>query len=448
MTGPDPKTSGGLSDLEAPISVMTENGEVGADERKAQQDFREPATQGRAVANLRLLWEKRRFLGYVAAIGLLLSILIAFLIPNRYDCVARLIPPENPPGLAQAAVALAGGSAGLGTIASQLLAQKSTSEFLVGVLTSSSVQDTLIQKFNLRKVYREPRIEDTRDALARHSSISIDHKNQIVTIVVQDEKPQRAAAMAQTYIDELNRTLTEVSTSSARRERIFLEGRLQTVKQDLEEDEKEFSQYSSGNSAIASNGSKARGQATATLQGPNIAARSDPEAPRQLETDSNARVRALQARVAELEKQLREAGSKDESASPEKGAQGDARYPWVRKLPALGVPYADLYRRTMILETLFDMLTQEYELAGVQEAKGIPTVQVLDRPIIPERKSFPPRPLFVVLGTVLALACGVTWVFGHRMWEQTEPSNPGKALAQEVFYSVRAAMPWGSRSGS
>src|SRR5208337_112406 len=125
MKGPDPKPSAGLSDPEAAISV-TENGEVMAGEQAAQQDFREPATQARTLANLRLLWESRRFLGCVAGAGLLLSTLIAFLIPNRYESVARLMPPDIPPrtDLSEAVLAVAGGAAGLGGIASELLGQK------------------------------------------------------------------------------------------------------------------------------------------------------------------------------------------------------------------------------------------------------------------------------------------------------------------------------------
>ncbi len=95
MKGPDPKTSAGLSDLESAISVGPENGEVMAGEQKAQQDFREGATRAQTVASLRLLWESRRFLGRVAGAGLLLSTLIAFLIPSRYESVARLMPPDN-----------------------------------------------------------------------------------------------------------------------------------------------------------------------------------------------------------------------------------------------------------------------------------------------------------------------------------------------------------------
>ena len=451
MKGPDPKTSAGLSDLEAPISVGTENGEVMAGEQAAQQDFREGATQARIVASLRLLWESRRFLGRVAGAGLLLSTLIAFLIPNRYESVARLMPPDNPSntGLAQAAVALAGGTAGLGGIATQLLGQKNTSDLLAGILTSRTVADTLIQKFDLRKVYRARRMEDAREDLAGHSGILVDRKNQIITIIATDKSPQRAAAMAQAYVEELNRTVAEVSTSSARRERIFLEGRLQVVKQDLEAAEKEFSQFLSKNTAIdIKEQGKAMVGAAALLQGQYIAARSELEGLRQHYADSNVRVRSVRARVAELENQLEKVGGKDESASLEKATQGDALYPWIRNLPLLGVTYADLYRRTKVQETLFDTLTQEYELARVQEAKGIPTVKVLDPPNLPEKKYFPPRLLLMLLGTMLALSCGLAWVFGCRLWEQTDPSNPGKVLAQEVLDTVQAAMPWASRNGS
>ena len=159
-------------------------------------------------------------------------------------------------------------------------------------------------------------------------------------------------------------------------------------------------------------------------------------------------MRSSQARIAELENQLVTIGGKDENTPLEKGTQADALHPWVRKLPLLGVGYADLYRRTVIQETLFDMLTQEYDLARLQEAKAIATVQVLDAPNLPDKKSFPPSLLLILVGTVLALLCGVTWLFGCRMWEETNPTDPGKVLALEVFDSVMAAMPWSSRSGS
>jgi uncharacterized protein involved in exopolysaccharide biosynthesis len=459
MKGPDPKTSAGLSDLEAPISLGTEDGEALAGEQTTQQDFREGATQAPMVASLRLLWESRRLLGGLTGAGLLLSTLIAFLIPNRYQSVARLMPPEIPSntGLAQASVALAGRAAELGGVASELLGQKNTSGFLgqrttsdllAGVLNSRTMADTLIQKFDLRKVYGAQGMEDARKELAARASVGVDRKSLIITISVTDKSPQRAAAMAQAYVEEVNRTAAEVSTSSAHRERIFLEGCLQVVNQDLEAAEKEFSQFASQNTAIdTKEQGKAMVDAAVILQGQYIAARSELEGLRQLYADSDVRVRSAQARVAKLENQLEKVGGKDESASREKATQGDSLYPWIRKLPLLGVTYADLYRKTKVQEAVFETLAQEYELVRVQEAKGIATVKVLDPPNLPEKKSFPPRLLLMLLGTMLGLSCGLVWMFGARMWEQTDPTNPGKVLAQEVFDTVKAAMPWASRKG-
>jgi uncharacterized protein involved in exopolysaccharide biosynthesis len=458
MKGPDPKTSTGLSDLEAPISVGPENGEILAAGKEAPQDSGERETSGQTIASLRLLWESRRFLGRVAGIGLLVSAVIALLIPRRFQSVARLMPPDNQSssGLAMAASALTGGAAGLGGIASQLLGLKSTSDLLAGILTSRTAEEKLIHEFDLKKVYGVSRMEDARKVLEARTDISIDRKSQIITITVTDscglpwacESPHRAQAMAQAYIDELNRLVAEVSTSSARRERIFLEGRLQSVSQDLEAAEKEFSQFASKNTAIdIKEQGKAMVDAAATLQGQYIAARSELEGLRQIYTDSNVRVRSLQARVAELEDQLKKVGGKDESNSLGKAAEGDSLYPSIRKLPMLGVTYADLYRKTRVQEAVFETLTQEYELAKVEEAKEIPTVKVLDPPNLPEKKSFPPRTVMTLLGGMLALVCGVTWVFGRTKWEQTDPTDPGRVLAQEVFDTVKAAIPWSSRNG-
>jgi uncharacterized protein involved in exopolysaccharide biosynthesis len=255
--------------------------------------------------------------------------------------------------------------------------------------------------------------------------------------------------MAQAYVEELNRLVADVSTSAARRERIFLEGRLQAVNQDLEAAEKEFSQFASKNTAIdIKEQGKAMVDAAATLQGQLIAARSEVEGLKQIYTDNNVRVRAAQARMAELRSQLEKLGGKGESTSLENSAQNDPLYPSIRKLPLLGVTYADLYRKTKVEEAVFETLTQEYELAKVQEAKEIPTVKVLDPPNLPEKKSFPPRTLLTLLGATLALACGVTWVFGSALWEGADPADPGKLLAQEVFNTVKAAIPWASRNGS
>ena len=352
MNVSDVKTPPGLSEPEAPSSFVAGNNNFIVSQPTALPDLREHAARHQTTASLRLLWESRRFLGRVAGVGLLFSALVALLIPIRYKSFARLMPPDNPSGsggLSMAAAALSGGATGLGGIATDLLGLNSTSDLLEGILTSRTVEDKLVRKFDLRKVYGVRRMEDARKDLANRTDISIDRKSQIVAIAVTDESPQRAAAMAQAYVDELNRTVAEVSTSSARRERIFLEERLQVATQDLEACEKEFGQFASKNSAIdIKEQGKAMVTAAATLEGQLIATRSELEGLRQLYADSNVRVRSAQARVAELEIQLRKIDGEFDGTSVEKASQDDSLYPSIRKLPLLGVTAADLYRKMQV----------------------------------------------------------------------------------------------------
>src|SRR5579863_3624280 len=210
---------------------------------------------GLMLPYLRLLWARRRLIYRVGLYALLASTVVAFLIPTRFDATTRLMPPDSQSsGLAMAAAAMAGGGAGgggdLGAIASNVLGLKSSSDVFVGILGSRTVQDDMIGRFDLKKLYHASNMEDARKSLSAKTGISVDRKSQIISVTVTDHKPERAAAMAQAYVDELNRLVAELSTSSARRERIFLEERLSEVTKDLQNAERQFSEFASQNSAI------------------------------------------------------------------------------------------------------------------------------------------------------------------------------------------------------
>lgn len=393
----------------------------------------------KAIASLRLLWSHRGWLWKVALYGLIASALIAFLIPARYESVARLMPPgEKQGGLAMLA-AVTGAAPGLGALAGDLLGMKNDGAVLVGVLASRTVQDRLIEKFGLLDLYAVSSMEGARTTLGGRTDVSEDRKSGIIEIKTWDNDPERARAMAATYVAELDRLVAEVSTSAARRERVFIEERLKVVKQELDQAAREFSQFASKNSAIdIKEQGRAMVEAAATLQGQMIVAQTELESLRQVYTDSNVRVRAVRARIAELKDQLGKLSGGDlpGSSTP---SDGDAIYPSIRKLPLLGVTYADLYRRTKVAEVVYELLTQQYELAKVQEAKEIPSVQVLDAPVLPEKKSFPPRMLFAALGTFLAFGAGVAWILARERWRSLDREDPGRRLGEEVVRSVRGA---------
>src|SRR5580704_19585939 len=93
-------------------------------------------TQKHLIDRLNTLWDQRGLLLRVSAIGLLIAILIAFLIPKRYISTTQLMPPDSESTTSMmmlAGLAQKTGS-GLGAMAGDLLGIKSSGALFVGVL--------------------------------------------------------------------------------------------------------------------------------------------------------------------------------------------------------------------------------------------------------------------------------------------------------------------------
>jgi capsule polysaccharide export protein KpsE/RkpR len=408
----------------------------------------EPVEEGRdsrehVFARLRVVWSERRFLFRLACAGLAVSTLVAFAIPKQYVSTTQLMPPDSQGGSNLALMAgLAGGQmGGLGAVAGDLLGMKSTGALFIGVLRSRTVEGRIVERFDLKKVYGLRLEVSARERLAEKTSIGEDRKSGIITLTVTDRDPKRAAAITGAYVEELDTMMAQLTTSSAHRERTFLEERLSAVKGDLESAEREFSQFASKNATIdITEQGKAMVGAAATVEGQLMGAQAALEGLKQIYTDDNVRVRSIQARINELRRQLREVSGKAGTGAEAKEAGTDAGYPTLRQLPILGVPYADLFRRLKVEEAVYETLTKEYELAKVEEAKEIPTVKVLDAAAVPEKKSYPPRLLYMFLGTLGAVALGVLWVGGKTRWREIDSGDPGKLFAEEIISGVKARL--------
>lgn len=416
----------------------------------------EPATidlRTRQTEPLRLLWDHRRFLLRAVGVGLVAWTLFAFLLPKRYAATTQLMPPDtqSPSGMAlMAGMAARVGAGGVGSVAGDLLGLKSSGALFIGVLRSQTSQDRLVEQFDLKNVYGTRLVMDARIKLDENTSISEDRKSGIITINVTDRSPRRAAAIAAAYVDQLNLLVSELSTSAAHRERVFLEERLKAVKLDLDEASNQLAQFSSKNNTLdIQQEGRAMLDVAASLAGQMVAAQSELEGLRQIYTDNNTRVQSLSARVGELRKQLDKLGGTklDPSVVTAIPGSGDMPYPTIRNLPLLGVKYADYYRHTKIQETVYELLTEQYELAKVQEAKETPSVKVLDPAKIPEWKSFPPRLLIMSLGTFVTFALSLVGVLGIARWNEVDAHDPRKILAKEVANTLKARVPWGHSNG-
>jgi uncharacterized protein involved in exopolysaccharide biosynthesis len=398
------------------------------------------------VVRASLLWKHRRGLVRVTAIALVVSIGIALGLPKRYKAVTSIMPPDQQGSGAAMLAALASrsvGLGGLGDLAGGLLSGHPTTALYEDLLKSGTVGGHLIDKFHLQQVYHTRYRFSTAKQLARRTTITDDKKSGVITIAVEDTDRLRARDMAQAYLDALNSLLTQTSTSSARQERIFIESRLHSVGADLEQAQLALSEFSSRNSTIDIK-EQTRGlvDAGARVEGELMVEQSSLESLRQIYGDGNIRVRETEARIAALQHDLKDmTGSSAPLAADDAGgdhgipdAEGQVElYPPLRQIPRLAVPYADLYRRVKVQETVFELLTQQYEMARIEEAKDIPVVSVIDPPAVPEKKSFPPRILLMLLLTFFAFVAAAVVILIRDRWSRVDAGDPRKKLATEVF---------------
>src|SRR6478672_4722111 len=374
------------------------------------------------------LWLQRRQIFRWVVLGFVLSLIVAWRYP-KYESTAQIMPPDSGgSGLASLVPALSK-SPGLIGMAGDLMGMKSTSAIFARVLESRTVQDNLINRFHLLDKYDKSYMEDARKKLTDRTSISEDKKSGVIAISVRDHDKNLATELANAYVEELGSVMAKVSTSAARRERIFIEGRLADENSNLQEAERQFSQFASTNMALdVPEQTKVEVEAAARLQGELIAAKAQLEGLKQTYTEENIRVKSAQAHVNELERALAKLNSGRAS-----GVQDPTSpYPSVKNLPLLGVKWADLYRQTKIRETVVELLTQQYEMARIQEAKEIPSVKVLDPASMPESRH--PSWLLILLGGTFLGACMACFgYFLKNWWERWDQDDPRRMLIVQVF---------------
>jgi uncharacterized protein involved in exopolysaccharide biosynthesis len=384
------------------------------------------------------LWKSRRLVIRTIGAGILLSVALAFVLPKQYQSTVRLMPPDPKAqaGNALLASALSGTTAASVSGLNSMLSARSPNAVFLAILKSRTAQDDVINRLDLRKEYRKKLYIDTRRILAGRTTIDEDRKSGVLTLTVTDSDPGRARDLATAYVDELNQLVAAMDTSTAHRERVFLEERLKVIKVDLDATTLQLSQFSSRNATMdVQNQAKVMLDATTKLQGELIAAQAELNGMQTIYTADNTRVRQAQARVNTLQNELRKLTGSHGAASGD--LEAGQLYPSLKELPLLGVRYSELYRRAAIQQTIYEVLTKQYEVAKVEEAKEIPMVKVLDLPDYPERRSFPKRWLVVMIGTLLSMIGVVAWILVRELWREAGDTHPAKAAILHVLASLR-----------
>ena len=341
----------------------------------------------------------------------------SLIVPEIFTASTTLIPSDREQSTAMAMLnqlgplaGMAGGAVGGGD-----------TEVLLTMLKSRRIQDRIIEVHHLTQGQDgNLTMERTRRDLARATTVSLGRKDGVISISVENESPEKAAAIANDYVVELEKLSKELALTEASQRRAFLEKQLADAFAKLQEAEEAMkeSQQKSGLVQLDAQG-KAVIEAIAALQAQIAAKEVELGAVRLFATDENPDVKRTIATISELKNQL----SQLERTNP--NAQASSVIPSTSQLPKAGIEFLRRTRDLKYAETIHQLLAQQYQMAKVDEAQNAPILQVLDAAIPPEKRSSPKRSQMVLMAMVAAgfLMCLVAFMLEAKRQAETDPDQ-------------------------
>lgn len=374
-----------------------------------------------------LLRNKRTLaLGTIAS--LLAGLCIAFTERPVFTATAVIMPPRDERSAASSLFGDLGSRGGLS--AASGIALKNPADTYVGILQSRVIADNLIERFNLQAAYKERLRVGARSALRRNASFEA-AKDGLIYIKVKDHNPQRAAALANGFIDELHHLNSRLATTEAAQRRLFFEqqliderGALTGAEDDLRQTEEKTGiiQLTGQEEMTIRNIATARADIANKEAGLNVM--------RTFATERNPEITRQQQ---EIFSQRRELQALEDGAR--RLAPGDVAVP-AGRVPAAGLEYLRKLREVRYHEALVELLAKQQAAANLDEAKSTPLIQVVEPAEVPEERSGPARSLIVAgLGLAGFLACA-TWAILKEALQQIV-HLPGQAQrVQELLNAL------------
>lgn len=355
-----------------------------------------------------ILKNSKRLIVMVALVCTLLATVTAYVLPVKYTSVASFLPPSIGGGNSMTSM-VAGQLSALG--AGDLLGgMKNSGDLYAGMLKSRSVADELIDREHLMGVYRVGKLSKAEKLLASHTDLDVDERSTIVTISVTERSPELAQRLANDYLHALQETEGRLALTQAAQRAKFFADQLEKEKDALEDAEVELKKTEEESGLIAPSGQTETEIRTLADTQAQIAARQVALASlRQSATEENPDVVRLKSEIEDLDGQLARLERGNGKGSP-------VTIP-ASKVPGLQLEYVRKDREVKYHETLFEILSRQYEAARLDEAKEAPELQVVDTASLPDTKSFPKRAYIILGGFAVGLLAGLSWLFirhSHR----------------------------------
>jgi len=351
------------------------------------------------IERLAILGEHKRFIVIFVGAATILAVIVSLLLPFTYEANTKIMPPQQNPSAASALMAQLGP---LAAFAGKDLGLHSPSDLYVDMFRSRAVADGLIKRFSLLQYYKKKEISDAELQLAGSTEI-IAAKDGVITISVRDREQQRAADLANGYVEELEKLSQGLGVTEAGRRRLFFEHEVQQVSDELAKAELELKQTQEKTGMIQLD-SQARAMIDALVRVRTQVAikEAQVQAMRAFATDKNPALMRAEQELAALRTQQERFESGQATGSI-------ADFP-VGKVPSAGLEYIRKLREVRYRESLLEALSKQYEIARIDEAKDASIIQTLDKAVAPTHRVSPRRTIIVLVTMFMAFFVALVYV--------------------------------------
>jgi uncharacterized protein involved in exopolysaccharide biosynthesis len=408
-----------------------------ADSEQIQEAKTEDATaqEVHLLDLLIILSRRRKFIFFFTIAVAVLAAATVLLIPNRYTAETIVLPPGQSSSMSSALLGQLGGSAALASAAGASLGIKNPGDMYVSLFRSRTVEDSVIQRFNLMDRYHEKRLSDGRRKFEDRSTVVLGVKDGLIRIGVTDRDPNLAAEMANGYVDQFRKLSADLAITEASQRRIFFQQQLLEANENLAaaEEAMKRTEQSTGVLQVDSQ-AKSLIESAAILRGQIVAKEVQLQAMRSYATEDNPQMVTTGQELAALKAQLAKLSGTDENST------SDIIVP-KGNIPEAGMEYIRKLRDVKYYETITELIAKQFEMAKLDEARQGAVIQVVDVALPPDKKSSPHRSLIVVLMTLIAFVTAVLWALAAARWRQAL-RNPAKSdkiqtLREQLFKKQR-----------
>lgn len=329
----------------------------------------------------------------------LVGIVLALVLPVRYTATITILPPQQNSSVGSTLMSQLGALGSLSSFAGGTLGLKNPNDLQVALLKSRTVEDAMVDRFHLMDLYNRKLRSSAIKKFESEVAVDDGAKDGLIRISVTDSSPQRAADMANAYIDEFKKFTATLAVTEASQRRLFFENQMVQAKDNLTQAEEDL-KLTEQKTGLLQLDAQARSAISfaADLRAQIAAKQVEINAMRSYATGDNPQLQIAEQQLAGL--QAQEAKLASDATSPanvflSKGS-----------LQASSIEYIQKLRNVRYYETIFDLMARQYEIAKVDEARQGAIVQVVDHASVPDHHSSPLRTLivlgFVLLGVVLS----------------------------------------------